>query len=179
MNSSRTAIKRNSISRPLASILNQFDKRDLIFDYGCGWGDDILRLQMLGYNAYGYDPHHDRNDIRLVSDPIIKYSKVLVTYVLNTIDNYYERKDILRHAWDILQPGGTMFVSCRTKKEIEREAIKNNWEVYRDGYLTKTKTFQIGFDSNLFHEYSNELKDVESISFIENNFIMAMFKRTF
>lgn len=168
----------------MASVLNQLDKRDSIFDFGCGWGDDIIRLRMLGYWAFGYDPYHEgddpdnnRSNINLIYNSAIRYSKVFVTYVLNTIDNYCERKDTLRHAFDLLLPGGTMFVSCRTKREIEKEARKNNWKVYRDGYLTKANTFQMGFDEDLFYEYSNELQDVESVSFFENKFIMAIFKK--
>ena len=46
----RTAIRRHTLSRPVAlAIEDDVIRRDrTFFDYGCGRGDDLLRLRKMG-----------------------------------------------------------------------------------------------------------------------------------
>lgn len=45
---------------PIKCLLRDrlFDPADSLFDYGCGHGDDLRRLQALGYDCDGWDPVH-------------------------------------------------------------------------------------------------------------------------
>ncbi|MCY2994807.1 MAG: DNA phosphorothioation-associated methyltransferase, partial [Planctomycetota bacterium] len=54
----RAAIRRSDFSLPLKCVLrdNLLDRGGSLFDYGCGYGDDIRRLQGLGFDCDGWDP---------------------------------------------------------------------------------------------------------------------------
>ncbi len=54
----RTAIRRPALSRPVAlAVEDGLLRRDrTFFDYGCGRGDDLLRLHAMGIAVAGWDP---------------------------------------------------------------------------------------------------------------------------
>ena len=72
-NRARTAIGRAEPSRPLKCILADgiLQPGLRLFDYGCGRGDDLRHLAMLGYDASGWDPvhrpDHDRHSAAIVN----------------------------------------------------------------------------------------------------------------
>ena len=49
----RTAIRRSALSRPVAVALDDglIHRERTFFDYGCGRGDDLLRLHRMGIPA--------------------------------------------------------------------------------------------------------------------------------
>src|SRR4051794_34141080 len=55
----RTAIGRRDLSMPARLALQDglIDQARTYFDYGSGRGQDVRRLQSLGYSAVGWDPH--------------------------------------------------------------------------------------------------------------------------
>jgi len=64
-----------------------------VFDYGCGLGDDLLGLQAMGVEAFGWDPIHRPDGERLEADV------VNLGYVTNVIDDATERSETLKDAW--------------------------------------------------------------------------------
>ena len=63
------------------------------FDYGCGHGDDLARLDQLGTRCWGWDPVHRPNGERHTADI------VNLGYVVNVIEDAEERAGMLREAW--------------------------------------------------------------------------------
>jgi len=178
INYAKTAIQRTKPSSPLMFCINEFNLNDRILDFGCGRGEDVRFLRSQGFNAFGFDPYHDTEESFFSSVIIMdECSIVLATYVLNTIDSLEKRKNILQLAWESLLPQGRMFVSCRNLKAIEKEAEKNKWEIFNDGFLTRAGTFQKGFDKESFIECSSVLNcsDVEFIQMPK--FIMGVYRK--
>jgi DNA phosphorothioation-associated putative methyltransferase len=66
-----------------------------ILDYGCGRGDDVAALQLLDCRVAGWDPYY-RADTQLVASDV-----VLLTYVLNVIEDPVERRQTLKQAWEL------------------------------------------------------------------------------
>ena len=93
----RAAIRRSDFSLPLKCVLrdNLLDRGGSLFDYGCGYGDDIRRLQGLGFDCDGWDPVH-RPDV-----PPRAADAVNLGYVLNVIEDVQERAQTLRDAWQL------------------------------------------------------------------------------
>ena len=56
----RAVIRRSDFSLPLKCVLrdNLLDRGGSLFDYRCGYGDDIRRLQGLGFDCDSCDPMH-------------------------------------------------------------------------------------------------------------------------
>ncbi len=128
----RTAIKRYDISRPVKLALDRgiLQKRHKFFDYGCGHGMDLEALGGLGYSVSGWDP---------AFRPKAKKEKADVVnlgYVLNVIEEPRERIETLKGAFSLAERAlvvSTMVAGQETLAHVRP---------YKDGYLTKSNTFQ-------------------------------------
>lgn len=129
----RTAIKRYDASKPIKLLI----KHGLLitgrsfFDYGCGHGMDIEALESLGYDAVGgwdpfFRPNAPQNSAQVVN----------LGYVLNVIEDPTEREEALRQAFALCEE--VLIVSTLAAGQ-ETEAHQ---ESFRDGFLTKSGTFQ-------------------------------------
>lgn len=128
----RTAIKRYDLSKPVKQLLERglLRKNETFFDYGCGYGMDIEALGSLGYQASGWDPAFRPSEPKVAADV------VNLGYVLNVIEEPVERATALREAYALAER--TLIVSTLAAGQ-ETDAHSRP---YRDGYLTKVKTFQ-------------------------------------
>ncbi|BBX74259.1 DNA phosphorothioation-associated putative methyltransferase [Mycobacterium shinjukuense] len=128
----KTALTRATLSRPLATAVADglMDPGCVVFDYGCGKGDDIRHLRALGYNVNGWDPTHrptaQRRPAQIVN----------LGYVINVIERPSERADALRAAWDLTE--GLLVVSARMTWDARDLAGRP----MGDGLVTRTGTFQ-------------------------------------
>jgi hypothetical protein len=95
----RTAMKRYSLSRPLALAMSHhlISPSSKVLDYGCGRGADIRLLQKAGIPASGWDPHF-RPD-----DPLLPADCVNLGYVLNVIEDPAERAATLHNAFQLAE----------------------------------------------------------------------------
>jgi len=136
-NRKATAITRTRYSRPVQTALKDGVIRfyTKVFDYGCGRGDDVRLLQQGGYMARGFDPHWCPAKPKLAADV------VMLSYVLNVIEDYQERARVLADAWSLA--GQVLVVSVRTNKETVKGIAMG------DGILTSRNTFQ-----KLYHPLS-------------------------
>jgi hypothetical protein len=68
----KTAISRYNFSKPVQSILeyNLLEETESLFDYGCGFGDDLRGLSALGYTCSGWDPVHQPGGKKTISDVV-------------------------------------------------------------------------------------------------------------
>jgi DNA phosphorothioation-associated putative methyltransferase len=128
----RTAIKRYDLSKPVKRLLERglLRKSETFFDYGCGHGMDVEALQSLGYQASGWDP------IFCPNAPKIAAAVVNLGYGLNVIEEPHERIATLREAYSLTNR--LLLVSTMVSGQ-ERSA---HTRTFRDGFLTKTNTFQ-------------------------------------
>jgi DNA phosphorothioation-associated putative methyltransferase len=140
----RTALRRTTLSRPLARALEDgiLAKGTSVFDYGCGRGGDVERLDKLGFDVAGYDPNffpeNKREPARVVN----------LGYVVNVIEDRSERAGVLRSAWELA--GEVLVVSARLKGEERRIAAS---EGHGDGMLTGLMTFQKFFTQTELREW--------------------------
>lgn len=101
-----------------------------ILDYGSGRGQDAGRLRRLGLVVDHWDPYFASD-----ADPVAR-QVVLLTYVLNVIEDPLERVEVLRRAWEFAQQ--TLIVSCR----LTWDARKLKGTPTEDGLVTSRGTFQ-------------------------------------
>lgn len=121
-------MKRPKLSSPLTiAIAKGVIAPDLtVFDYGCGRGGDIQRLQELGYEATGFDPYYAPDM------PKKKADIVTLSYVLGVIENSAERREVLEEAWALTNK--TLIVSAqvqRTRGTVQHgDGWLNKWGIY-------------------------------------------------
>lgn len=128
----RTALTRIALSRPVQRALDDgiIDESTSVFDYGCGLGGDIQRLERRGIAASGWDPTHHSGA------PLHDADVVNLGYVLNVIEEQRERARTLERAWALAR--NVLVVSARLDGEArELDAVPEG-----DGVRTSTGTFQ-------------------------------------
>ena len=128
----RTAISRTSLSRPVTLAVDDgLIRRDrTFFDYGCGRGDDLLRLHKMGIRVFGWDPAFFPDEERKPADV------VNLGYVVNVIEDPDERVVVLAAAWDLAQK--VLIVAARLDWEATDAAV----DFQGDGIVTGKRTFQ-------------------------------------
>jgi DNA phosphorothioation-associated putative methyltransferase len=132
VNRHRTAIKRYDLSKPVKQLLERglLKKTETFFDYGCGHGMDVEALAHLGYSATGWDPAFRPNAEKT------RAAVVNLGYVLNVIEEPAERLTALREAWSLADR--LLLVSTM----VTGQQTDAHTRPCRDGFLTKTNTFQ-------------------------------------
>lgn len=126
----RTAIARDRLSVPArAAVTDQVITADTsVLDYGCGRGDDVRHLTDMGVRAKGWDPHF------LPDPPPTRADVVLLTYVLNVIEDLHERAATLRRALKFAKQ--CLIVSSRLRWD-DVDGVEHH-----DGVVTGRGTFQ-------------------------------------
>lgn len=149
-----TAIGRSALSMPArqAMVDRQLVPGVSVLDYGCGRGGDVRSLKQMQIDASGWDP---------VFHPDGKVSPadvVLLTYVLNVIEDPEERRQTLKRAWDL---AGSVLVSS-TRLTWERNKVKG--EEFADGVLTSRQTFQHLFGAGELRNFVQEVTGTQCVS---------------
>ncbi|MFB7269634.1 DNA phosphorothioation-associated putative methyltransferase [Streptomyces sp. NPDC056244] len=150
----RTAISRVGLSAPArqAVVDLQLEPGTQVLDYGCGRGGDVRALQNLGLDVSGWDPvHHPKGELKPAET-------VLLTYVLNVIEDPAERRQTVLDAWNNTK--SALVVSARLR--WERNQIKGT--EYGDGILTSRNTFQHLFAASELRDYVQEATGVRCLS---------------
>ncbi|WP_166027206.1 DNA phosphorothioation-associated putative methyltransferase [Streptomyces chilikensis] len=143
----RTAIGRTALSVPARQALadGQLAPDRTVLDYGCGRGDDVRALQRLDCRVVGWDPYY-RSGTKLEPSSV-----VLLTYVLNVIEDQAERRQILLRAWELATT--VLIVSAR----LTWEKSKVRGESFNDGLLTSRQTFQHLFGASELRSYVEQV----------------------
>lgn len=144
---SRTALSRSALSRPVAGALADqlIPEGSTVFDYGCGRGDDIVRLRALGVAADGWDPAFRPDAVRRPADV------VNLGYVVNVIEDIAERRAAVLGAWALATR--VLIVSGRTFGEDRAPAGMS----HGDGLLTARRTFQKLYTHNELGEWLEQV----------------------
>ena len=151
----KTAIKRPDLSRPIRLALEHglLNRETSFFDYGCGYGDDINRLNEQGIRSTGWDPIHRPGHERTKADV------VNLGYVVNVIEDVDERATVLRDAWSFAQK--LLIVSARLSLEANNGISQNP---FADGYVTSRGTFQKFYEQHELCDWINEVLSVSSVA---------------
>ena len=138
-----TAMHRTSRSTPAQKAYeNIIAPRNFktVLDWGCGHGADVAFFKEKKIKAVGYDQFYSPKE------PSGKYDCVMCTYVLNVLKTKMARQECLAKARRHLKKDGRIVISARSLAEINKLATTNMWNKKNDGWITKAKTFQHGFD---------------------------------
>ncbi|MEV4245038.1 DNA phosphorothioation-associated putative methyltransferase [Streptosporangium canum] len=149
-----TAIGRTGLSVPArqAVIDQQIVPGSSVLDYGCGRGTDVDTLTSMDVAVSGWDPYYHPNGHLEVADV------VLLTYVLNIIEDPQERRRTLLRAWELAEQ--SLVVS--TRLTWERSKVKG--AEFRDGVLTSRRTFQHLFGASELRGYVEDVTGVRCVS---------------
>ncbi|MFE7565423.1 DNA phosphorothioation-associated putative methyltransferase [Streptomyces sp. NPDC057539] len=149
-----TAIGRAALSVPARQALadRQLLPERTILDYGCGRGGDVRSLDRLDCRITGWDPYY-RPETKLEQADV-----VLLTYVLNVIEDPAERRHTLMQAWQLAST--VLIASAR----LTWEKSKVRGEKFGDGLLTSRQTFQHLFGASELRNYVEEITGTRCVS---------------
>ncbi|MET9964707.1 DNA phosphorothioation-associated putative methyltransferase [Streptomyces sp. NPDC006356] len=150
----RTAIGRVALSAPARQALadRQLVPERTILDYGCGRGDDVRSLERLDCRIAGWDPYYRPETTLRPADV------VLLTYVLNVIEDPAERRHTLTQAWELANT--VLVVSAR----LTWEKSKVRGQEFGDGLITSRQTFQHLFGASELRDYVEEVTGTRCVS---------------
>ena len=150
----RTAIRRTSLSRPVALALDDglVHRERTFFDYGCGRGDDLLRLHKLGIPVSGWDPAFFPDEERTPA------GVVNLGYVVNVIEDPDERIVVLAAAWELARK--VLVVSARLDWEAADAAV----DFQGDGIVTRKRTFQKFFTQEELRQWIEQALDRQPVA---------------
>ena len=117
-----------------------------VLDYGCGRGADVNYFRSLGIDADGYDPHAP---FGFAESPTGLFMVVTLIFVLNVLPTVEARLEVMRGAAARLAPEGVLIVATRSTAAVRREAARNGWRAWGDGFVSHEGrgTFQHGMDA--------------------------------
>ena len=143
----RTATRRTSLSRPVALAVDDGLIREdrTFFDYGCGRGDDLLRLHRMGIAVSGWDPAFFPDEDCTPADV------VNLGYVANVIEDPDERTVVLAAAWNLARK--LLVVSARLDWEATDAAV----DFQGDGIVTGKRTFQKFFTQEELRQWNESV----------------------
>jgi DNA phosphorothioation-associated putative methyltransferase len=149
-----TAISRTDLSRPLriAYDAGLIRPGSTVFDYGCGRGDDIRLLSTLGVSATGWDPAFSA-DAKIQSAEVVNLG-----YVVNVIEDRFERDKTLEAAWQLAK--SVLIVAARLQFQSNGATL----EQFTDGCLTARGTFQKFYTQLELREWVKSVLQVEPFS---------------
>jgi DNA phosphorothioation-associated putative methyltransferase len=150
----KTAIGRTSLSRPVKLALADglIDSQTPLFDYGCGRGDDLRILSVMGYSGDGWDPVHRPNSA-LQPAPVVNLG-----YVVNVIEDPAERHQTLSRAWQLAER--VLIVSARLNAE---SPVMSEAAAFADGYVTSRGTFQKLFEQHELRTWIDQVLDTAAV----------------
>jgi len=147
-----TALSRSNLSAPMQCLARHgfLDGSLTVFDYGCGKGDDIRNLSANAITVSGWDPHYAPDQPKQPADI------VNLGFVINVIENYYERTEALTGAYDLAQQ--VLVVSAML---FNQNALKGL--AFNDGVITQRNTFQKYFTQNELKEFLTDTLETDAI----------------
>jgi len=140
-----TALNRVNLSAPIQLLirLGLLNMETVVFDYGCGRGDDITGLNEIGIQCTGWDPHY-------ASENSISNADVVnLGFVVNVIEDPAERVDAIHKAFTLTK--GVLAIS------VMLHSAERTGKPYRDGYITSRNTFQKYFSQDEFKNYIEQV----------------------
>ncbi|MFT4926382.1 MAG: DNA phosphorothioation-associated putative methyltransferase [Phenylobacterium sp.] len=159
-----TAIDRNRLSAPLQKLArhNLLNGQYSILDYGCGKGDDVRELEAHGLDVFSWDPVHNPNGERQISDI------VNLGFVLNVIEDQQERQQTLLNAWQ-----------CATRLLMVSVMVVSDSKIaqftpYKDGVITQRQTFQKYYAQAEIRAYLERHLNIHAVAMGQG--IFALFK---
>jgi DNA phosphorothioation-associated putative methyltransferase len=150
----RTAIDRDKLSAPMQALArhNYLNVNYSVFDYGCGKGDDVRELKAHGLDVAFWDPvYHPKNRKR--------HAEIVnLGYVINVIDDRQERDEVLRDAFKHAEK--VLAISAM----LAGDSTIGQFTPYKDGVLTKRKTFQKYYTQSELRSYIETTLNVNAVA---------------
>lgn len=139
----KTRRSRKELSTPVATGLAKglISPGMSIHDYGCGLGTDVELLQGSGFDATGHDL--DKGSKRVADI-------VTCSYVINTIEDAVERRELVKDAFNLALRG--LLISART----DRSSAKT-WKPMNDGFINGNNSFHKFFTNKELAAYVSEI----------------------
>lgn len=166
----KTAMARRSPSAPTRWAFEQNLLRSVVFDWGCGKGEDSRWLRDKGLEVTSYDPYYDNSS----APDCVNFKKinaVLLIYVLNIIEDQHEREGLIFDIGHISKPGTNVVIAVPRKNNIESRAKKSKWKKFNDGFVTKSNTFQKGYTLGEFANDCIKIGDLRCVKKISGSLI--------
>jgi len=120
--------------------------RQPVFDWGCGFGDDVAWLRSQGLAAVGWDPVWNNDPAVHPAACAGRFPVVLCVTVINVLPNPEDRYQLLDDLCHFTPPAGIILISTHHKRIVKDQARRRGWTpVLPDGYINRYGSYLTGF----------------------------------
>lgn len=153
---------RGTLSRPsrIATETGLINAATTVFDYGCGYGEDVTQLAAAGISASGWDPHFRPDEPKVAADV------VNLGYVINVIPEVRERQQVVLDAWSLAERA--LIVSARLDNELRN---LSGGRPHGDGFLTGHGTFQKFYGQGELRAWLDTVLETETVAVAPGVFV--------
>lgn len=116
-----------------------------VLDIGYGSGEMLVSLKG-NWDKYGFDPYSTEYDRKMVEKKLkikaiktlkdVKRNSLDLVILRNVIEHTMAFSGLLDHAYELLKPGGLLFVRTPNIESLDFKIFKHNWYVtYMGGHI--------------------------------------------
>jgi DNA phosphorothioation-associated putative methyltransferase len=165
-----TAIGRKTPSVPTKWAKENGHIGNIVFDWGCGRGENSEYLTEKGHIVFKYDPFYFPDNDPETFD-FSKIDTIICNYVLNVIEEPKERIELLRQ----IASKSVKNVILSVRSDINKLSQGKNWKPFNDGFITGS-TFQKGYSKEELLAMQDILGSIVKIKSISSR-IVAVFEK--
>ena len=150
----KTAIRRRDLSLPIKCALRDnllVSTQTSVFDFGCGYGEDVSLLRKQAVECSGWDPNFEPNAPQMEADI------VNLGYVINVIEDIGERTQTLQRAWQLARR--LLIVAALVNVKGRGQSVVP----FGDGIVTRIGTFQKEYQQSELREYVEQTLETDAL----------------
>jgi len=126
---------RNITLKSKLSLLNKYQSKFNVLDYGCGTGEFLSTCKDAGWTVTGVEPSEDarlknRRDLHVVDDISKVNGQVNAITMWHVLEHIHELNETLAKLRSLLTNNGTIFIAVPNHESYDAQVYKNFWAGY-------------------------------------------------
>jgi len=126
---------RNITLKSKLKLINKYQSKFNLLDYGCGTGDFLATCKDAGWTVTGVEPSEEarlrnRKDLHVVKDLSEVTGQVNAITMWHVLEHVHELNETLAKLRSLLTNNGTIFIAVPNHESYDGQYYKNYWAGY-------------------------------------------------
>jgi 2-polyprenyl-3-methyl-5-hydroxy-6-metoxy-1,4-benzoquinol methylase len=126
---------RNITLKNKLRLINKYQSKFNVLDYGCGTGEFLATCKDAGWTVTGVEPSEDartknRKDLHVVDDLSKVTTQVNAITMWHVLEHVHDLNETLARLRSLLTNNGTVFIAVPNHESYDARYYKNSWAGY-------------------------------------------------